>query len=461
MTLGIDYENMVNDYLYAKNYFSSYDTSYRADTADASAYDKSLFDENKTELQRFLDGDTNYCTDGKDDGHIGFFNAAANVVQGALKGAVKTVTGLFTDSDGHFSLGKTLLTVAGGAALVIAAPYFPAVIAGLGAIGVGSGLFKMGKGVVKAFSSKTDAEAKQNWEAVGDGGLTAVASAYGVKAGIKGIKATSTSTKGLSSLDDSATALDKIKALGSDALSSTKNGYARFKADAASAFNTAKEVASYRKAQRDLNKYKNGTYKGDKTEQELLQEVNSKRAYGSDEAKQYMDKLDDISNARKNYNKAKSNYQQTYKKQLEQAQKSLEAAKKSQNENAINAANKYLETVKNGQTDELKALAQTRDNLAKQLPLGQVKTKLQGTNTGNQIANRVKFADGQGKWQTIKTNIANIAKDGIREDFKVIYEFMKSPNTTYAQALQKFGYQNVMEFMGKMGAMAKLYTTQY
>ena len=44
--------------------------------------------------------------DGKDDGHIGFWKAAGHI----LKGVGKFFTGLVTDENGNFSLGKSLKT---------------------------------------------------------------------------------------------------------------------------------------------------------------------------------------------------------------------------------------------------------------------------------------------------------------------------------------------------------------
>ncbi len=162
------------------------------------------------------------CTDGKDDGKIGFFDAVKNIFKGAAKTVVNGVKGMFTDSEGNFSLGKTLLSV-GAAALCIT---FPAVGLAACAIGGVMGAVQVGKGVYNAATAETDAEAKEAWQNIGGGTITVAGSVVGAKASIGAIKATSTAggnVSALSQLDDSATLAQKAVALGKDAVSSTKN----------------------------------------------------------------------------------------------------------------------------------------------------------------------------------------------------------------------------------------------
>ena len=68
----------------------------------------------------------NTCTDGKDDGKIGFFGAIGSAIKGIGKGIVNGVKGMFTGKDGKFSLGKTLLSI-GTVALCVACPAVGAV----------------------------------------------------------------------------------------------------------------------------------------------------------------------------------------------------------------------------------------------------------------------------------------------------------------------------------------------
>jgi len=164
-------------------------------------------------------GGAEKCTDGKDDGKIGFFSALGNVVKGVGKTIVNGVKGMFTGKDGKFSLGKTLLSV-GTAALCFAVP-----AVGVAACVVGGtmGAIQVGKGIYNAATADTDAEAKEAWQSIGGGAFTVAASVAGAKAGVKAVKSTSTATNGLASLGKDATLGQKAAALGRDMISSTKN----------------------------------------------------------------------------------------------------------------------------------------------------------------------------------------------------------------------------------------------
>lgn len=164
---------------------------------------------------------TETCTDGKDDGKIGFWSAVGNTVKGVGKTLVNGVKGMFTNKDGKFSLGKTLASV-GTAALCIA---FPAV--GLVACAVGGvmGAVQVGKGIYNAATADTDAEAKQAWQDIGGGAFTVATSAVGAKASLGAVKASSTANvaKTGSALDEATTMSQKAVALVKDMGSSTVN----------------------------------------------------------------------------------------------------------------------------------------------------------------------------------------------------------------------------------------------
>ena len=129
--------------------------------------------------------DGNYCTDGKDDGKIGFFSALGNATQGVLKTIGSGIKGMFTGADGKFSLLKTIGSVAMAAACIA----FPAV--GLAACAVGGvmGAVQVGKGVYNAAKAETDAEAKAAWENIGGGVFTVASSVVGAKASLSAVKA--------------------------------------------------------------------------------------------------------------------------------------------------------------------------------------------------------------------------------------------------------------------------------
>lgn len=174
-----------------------------------------------SQADSFSSSTDNTCTDGKDDGKIGFFSALGNAVQGVGKTIVNGIKGMFTNKEGKFSLGKTLLTV-GTAALCIAVPAVGFAVACIGGV---MGAVQIGKGAINAANATTDAEAKAAWEDIGGGAFTVGMSVVGAKAGVKAVKSTSTATNGLASLDDAATIGQKAKAFGHDMISSTTNNF--------------------------------------------------------------------------------------------------------------------------------------------------------------------------------------------------------------------------------------------
>lgn len=156
------------------------------------------------------------CTDGKDDGKIGFFSAIGNAIKGVGKTIVNGVKGMFTDSEGNFSLGKTLLSV-GTAALCIAVP-----AVGVAACAVGGvmGAVQVGKGIYSAATADTDAEAKEAWQNIGGGAFTVAASVTGAKAGVKGMQsAAAKTTKG--------SALEALKKSGTKLTTKTAGQYGK------------------------------------------------------------------------------------------------------------------------------------------------------------------------------------------------------------------------------------------
>ncbi len=137
------------------------------------------------------------CTDGKDDGKIGFFSAIGNAVKGVGKTIVNGVKGMFTGKDGKFSLGKTLLSV-GTAALCFAVP---AVGVAACVIGGTMGALQVGKGIYNAATAETDAEAKEAWQNIGGGAFSVGMSVVGAKAGVKAMQKGASLNGGTSALE--------------------------------------------------------------------------------------------------------------------------------------------------------------------------------------------------------------------------------------------------------------------
>lgn len=175
------------------------------------------------------------CTDGKDDGKIGFFGAIGNAIKGIGKTAVNMVKGCFTNKEGKFSLGKTLLTL-GTAALCVAVPAVGLVACGVGAV---TGGIQIGKGIYKAATAKTDAEAKLAWQDVGGGALVTGLSVAGAKASYSAVMKTSTAGA-TASLGKDASLLAKGKALVADMKSSTVNSASAIKTAASQGLANAK-----------------------------------------------------------------------------------------------------------------------------------------------------------------------------------------------------------------------------
>ena len=103
-----------------------------------------------------------------------------------LKGVGKFFTGMVCDENGKFSLKRTLTTIAvaaGATALCVATggAATPFLVAAGGAIGA----FQTGKGIYKAATAKTDAEAELAWQSIGSGTTAVVTAIAGAKGAMK------------------------------------------------------------------------------------------------------------------------------------------------------------------------------------------------------------------------------------------------------------------------------------
>ena len=123
---------------------------------------------------------SNKCTDGKDDGKIGFFSAVGNAVEGAIKGIGNGIKGMFFDENGNFSLKNTLKSAVtiGACFIPIAGPYIAAGLCAVGAVKGGAGMIKS---MYNAATATTDAEAKQAFESLGGTTLATGLSVAGLK----------------------------------------------------------------------------------------------------------------------------------------------------------------------------------------------------------------------------------------------------------------------------------------
>ncbi len=400
-----DWEDLANDYRLSYR-TGSYDSS---KTSSTTSSDTSIFQQSES---------SNTCTDGKDDGKIGLGSLLGNIAQGAVKSVVNGIKGCFFDSDGNFSIGKTLLTVGLGAACVA----FPAAGLVMCGIGIVSGGATMASGIYNVVTADTDAEAKDAAEAIGEGGLTLATSIIGAKASVKAVKSSSTAglkgldevtaaaakesgkTSALSQLDDSATITQKISALGKDMVSSTKNnGSSMLKSVKTQAGNSK----AYQEAKNNLKNLQNSD------EGKKLTKAQS--AY--DKAKKALDSLDETSegyakakealnSAESALKEAQTTYASTYQEITEAAQTAKTAKSntitgkaKSYISEKVNSAQESIENVKNAKnelkqvqnSDSAKSLTKAQKALTKaQKAQEQAKSTLKGLESGTS-----EYADAQ------------------------------------------------------------------
>lgn len=139
-----------------------------------------------------------------------------------------------------------------------------------------NGAVKFGSGVVKALNASSDAEAKDMWEQVGEGGLTVAASAFGMKASYGAMKtaaAKSANGSALSSLTKEGTfaqrAVEFAKAFGKDAYRSSKYNLKTFGS-------TVSSTLKYKTSQRKLDAMENPY--ADKNASKILNDLKEAKA---------------------------------------------------------------------------------------------------------------------------------------------------------------------------------------
>lgn len=352
----------------------------------------------------------NTCTDGKDDGKIGFFSVAGNVLEGVAKGAVNGITGMLgisKDENGNTTWNplKALGTVALGAACVMC----PALGVAACAVGAVSGGVQVYKGAKAAANATTDAEAKAALENMGEGASTVVGCVIGAKASVGAMKNSSMAavddaikslddgdkalkalkgidksniddvtaalekaniknideinnaigafgkdTSALGNLDDSLKGTDKLvktmKAFGKDAVSSTKNNVNSF---------WTKASSTYKKAKSDIDDYT--TAKAEK--KQLESEINkmTKKIDSIDDADELMEMNEAI---------------RLKKGMLETAEEKLNGTKIQQQKNNAAQVRNDIKTAQKEQSEAQKALNKAKSEAKTKAPKGTKKEAL-------------------------------------------------------------------------------------
>lgn len=391
------------------------------------------------------------CTDGKDDGKIGFFGAIGNAIKGVGKTIVNGVKGMFTNKEGKFSLGKTLLSI-GTAALCIAVP-----AVGVAACVVGGvmGAVQIGKGAVKAANAQTDAEAKAAWQDMGGGAFTVAASVVGAKAGVKAVKSTSTATNGLASLGKNATTGQKAAALGRDMISSTKNRVGSLKSSATSYYNAGKIKYTEAKAAK-IDATKTGL-----TPDELhaINDAKYQRLFASDDTLAALDKIDDVSNTVTGLKNKANGYKGA-------AEVKYAEAKAAKIDTSTALTPDELHTIKNAEYQRLFASDDTLAALDKvddaSAFVSNAKTKITNgskakisdvkTNLAKEFKHPIKSLKNH--WDANISKIKGLDKKSISnvtsklsQPAKKAWAEISTGKYSYPEAVSKFGYENVAEVL--------------
>ena len=427
----------VNFYDSASNYANS-------KLAYNSNYVKNASNVYKTQTDKYVSSQGNTCTDGKDDGKVGFLSALGNIVEGAGKSILNGIKGMFTDKEGNFSLLQTAKTVALGAACIA----FPAV--GLAACGIGAvtGGIKLVNGVSTALNAKTDAEAKDAWEAVGDGGLTVGMSVLGAKASYNAVKGGAVKLNGISELEQlkgapeyqSAGLLGKagqfVKALGKDSWASTKYSWGKIK----NVFANFKKTSDVKKANKTVENY-------EKMEEadfdKLTTDQKTKLEEKYNKAQETINKNSDIVNKlKKRANDSQAAKKKLTEKQgkLKEAQENLENAKKQEG-----TTDECLESLEKAVKNAKKEVREARADVH----FGKLTSKARAGLKESQTKEYLSDITSEGLGNIIKRIKASKDSSGLlsslSKDARAVIEYLRGKECTYYDAVRQFGYENVLE----------------
>lgn len=173
------------------NYYNNYQNQF-GNYAQPSV----SFSEQSVKSQKTAPSKTS--ADGRDDGYISLLSKMKNLGIGALK----FVTGMFTDENGVPSLTQTLKTAAiaagiGAVCVLTAGTAVPALLATAGVAVSSLGIAKAG---VQAALADSDAEAEQAWQSLGSNGVALGLSVAGAKAVAKSTHATEAANNKFSGL---------------------------------------------------------------------------------------------------------------------------------------------------------------------------------------------------------------------------------------------------------------------
>ncbi len=218
----------------------------------------SLFEESQTEENGISEKekyDNEGCTDGNDDGKIGFWEGLKSVCKG-IKNTVKEQVGSLVSSVKEHPI-KTGLLCAGAAVLcVLGGPIAVAGLSAVGAVTAGVGIYKGAKGLSESIkdakNATTDAEKRAALEDAGSNGLAIgeniVLGVTSAASGLKAINAakTASSAAAASTIDDaakiSAESIDDAAKASTSSLDDAAKAAANSSDDSMKTITTAKEA---------------------------------------------------------------------------------------------------------------------------------------------------------------------------------------------------------------------------
>ncbi len=452
MSLAVDY-TMGDVAIRAKNHYIN--SAPVTTSSTASVDNDSLFSE-KTDAIFGEVGSGNTCTDGKDDGKIGIFGVIGNVLQGAVRSIPNMIKGAFTGSDGKFSIIKTATTLATGA-LCIA---FPAVGLAACAVGAATGVVKMGSNVVTALNADTDAEAKAAWEQVGSGAVTTGLSVAGAKASYGAMTKTSTagaldglSGEGFISKVKENGVIETAKALGKDAVSSTKNSASKLWSKVKQFDTNRKLKSEAREYNKNAEKIENLSNKeGELTEAEktTLENLQKKQAETPENVVEKSTELKNDANARSDAATQNKNTRTEIKKgkekltELKESLSKAEEADKAAIEKQISDTQKYIDDL-NKNTTFGKLTSSVKDK-------GGEYTQ----NTQSALKGISDSASGLTKFKAFRakispTNLPKIAS-ALGKDGMAIAKALMNKSISEEALIGQFGYEKVGQVLEVLAA---------
>lgn len=169
-------------------------------------------------------GSNNSSTDGNDDGKIGFWSGVGHFIKGATVGFVRSALGF--EKDGSWSFGKALKNLAIGAAIGVATVATGgAALAVVGAVGAVTTAYGAAKAGVTVANAKTDKEAKDACEEMGENVTGFALSATAMKAGVSKMHATEAAAGRYNGLKGYKNVAVDLAQDGRQALSNVRNSF--------------------------------------------------------------------------------------------------------------------------------------------------------------------------------------------------------------------------------------------